>query len=59
MNMQVAWKTPLVKLDALGKLLNDWISTEENRWYLPTGVTLQHIVYQKYLTLTVGIAHNG
>ncbi|TFK29334.1 hypothetical protein FA15DRAFT_664267 [Coprinopsis marcescibilis] len=58
--MQVAWKTPLTKLDALEKNLNDWLSTEENRWFRPeTGVTLQHIVYQRYLELTIGIAHNG
>lgn len=58
--MEVGWKTPLERLDALEKALNDWLATEENRWYRPgTGVTLQHIVYQRYLTLTIGIPHNG
>ncbi|KAJ3514312.1 hypothetical protein NMY22_g14780 [Coprinellus aureogranulatus] len=60
MTMEVGWKTPLEKLDALEKCINDWLSTEENRWYRPgTGVTLQHIVYQRYLTLTIGIPHNA
>ncbi|KAJ2930224.1 hypothetical protein H1R20_g6858, partial [Candolleomyces eurysporus] len=60
LTLQVAWKTPLTKLDTLEKCLNDWLATEENRWYQPkTGVTLQHIVYQRYLELTIGIPHNG
>jgi len=58
--MQVAWRTPLEKLDALEKCLNDWLATEENRWYQPmTSITFQHIVYQRYLELTIGIFHNG
>ncbi|EKM80242.1 hypothetical protein AGABI1DRAFT_120269 [Agaricus bisporus var. burnettii JB137-S8] len=58
--MQVAWRTPLEKLDALEKCLNDWLETEENRWYEPsTNVTPQHIVYQRYLELTIGLTHNG
>ncbi|KAF9057504.1 hypothetical protein BJ165DRAFT_1397760 [Panaeolus papilionaceus] len=60
LTMQVAWNTPLTKLDALEKCLNDWLSTEENRWYEPsTNVTLQHIMYQRHLSLTIGIGHNG
>lgn len=60
MTMEVGWKTPLEKLDALEKCINDWLATEENRWFRPdTGVTLQHIVYQRYLTLTIGIPHNA
>ncbi|KAJ3503863.1 hypothetical protein NLJ89_g8241 [Agrocybe chaxingu] len=58
--LQVAWTTPLMKLDALEKCLNDWLSTEENRWFEPsTNITLQHIVYQRHLELTIGIGHNG
>jgi len=58
--MQVAWKTPLTKLDALEKCLNDWLSTEEHRWFEPsTNITLQNITYQRYLELTIGIGHNG
>ncbi|KAF8897125.1 Mechanosensitive ion channel-domain-containing protein [Infundibulicybe gibba] len=60
LTMQVAWRTPLEKLDALEKCLNEWLSTEENRWYEPsTSVTLQHIDYQRYLEITIGIGHNG
>ena len=58
--MQVAWKTPLEKLDALEQCLNDWLSTEPNRWFEPsTSVTLQKISYQRHLELTIGIGHNG
>lgn len=58
--MQVAWRTPLQKLDALEKLLNTWLSTEENRWFEPsTSITLQNISYQRYLEITIGIGHNG
>ncbi|KAF9468793.1 hypothetical protein BDZ94DRAFT_1279344 [Collybia nuda] len=59
LTMQVAWRTPLEKLDALEKSLNDWLSTEENRWFEPsTSIMLQSIEFQRYLTLTIGIAHN-
>ncbi|KAF5363319.1 hypothetical protein D9756_000581 [Leucocoprinus leucothites] len=58
--IQVAWRTPLEKLDALEHCLNEWLATEENRWFEPTtSITLQHIVYQRYLELTIGISHNG
>ena len=58
--MQVAWKTPLEKLDSLEQCLNDWLSTEPNRWFEPsTSVTLQKINYQRHLELTIGIGHNG
>lgn len=58
--LQVAWKTPLEKLDALVKCLNEWLSTEENRWYEPnTSVTLQKIEFQRYLEITIGIPHNS
>ncbi|KAF9008845.1 Mechanosensitive ion channel-domain-containing protein [Cyathus striatus] len=60
LSMQIAWKTPLEKLDQLEKCLNVWLSTEENRWFVPsTNITLQHIVYQRYLELTIGIGHNS
>jgi hypothetical protein len=58
--MQVAWKTPLSKLDELAKCMNEWLATEENRWYEPsTGVTLQKIENQQFLEVTMGIGHNG
>jgi len=58
--MQVAWTTPLDKLDALEKSLNNWLSTEQNRWFEPsTSITLQNIAFQRYLELTIGIGHNG
>ncbi|KDR83508.1 hypothetical protein GALMADRAFT_55000 [Galerina marginata CBS 339.88] len=60
LTMQVAWTTPLTKLDALEKCLNDWLSTEEHRWFEPsTNITLQNIEFQRYLELTIGIGHNG
>ncbi|KAF8623440.1 hypothetical protein AX15_006382 [Amanita polypyramis BW_CC] len=60
LTMHVAWRTPLEKLDELERCLNDWLSTEENRWYQPsTNITLQHIVNQMYLEVTIPIGHNG
>ena len=60
LTMQVAWTTPLKKLDALEKCLNNWLSMEENRWFEPsTNITLQNIQFQRYLELTIGIGHNG
>ena len=58
--MQVAWRTPMEKLDQLEKCLNNWLQTEENRWFQPsTSVTLQHIDYQRHLELTIGIPYNS
>ena len=58
--MQVAWTTSLTKLDALERSLNDWLSTEENRWFEPsTNIVLQNIAFQRYLEITIGIGHNG
>lgn len=49
--MQVDWRTPLEKLDALDKALNHWIDTDENRWYSgSTNCTLQHIDYQRFVS---------
>ncbi|KAH8106287.1 Mechanosensitive ion channel-domain-containing protein [Cristinia sonorae] len=60
LSMQVAWRTPLEKLDALEKCLNDWLATEENRWFQPsTSVTLQKINFQRHLEITIGIGHNA
>ncbi|KAF8075988.1 Mechanosensitive ion channel-domain-containing protein [Lyophyllum atratum] len=60
LTMQVAWRTPLETLDMLEKLMNEWLSTEEHRWFEPsTSVSLQTIEFQRYLTLTIGIGHNG
>lgn len=58
--IQVAWRTPQEKLDALEEKLNTWLSTEENRWFQPsTSVVLQNISYQRYLECTIGISHNS
>lgn len=58
--IQVAWRTPQAKLDALEKKLNLWLSTEENRWFQPTtSVVLQNISYQRYLECSIGIPHNS
>ncbi|KAG1753685.1 Mechanosensitive ion channel-domain-containing protein [Suillus paluster] len=58
--IQVTWRTPQEKLDALEQRLNTWLSTEENRWFQPTtSVVLQNISYQRYLECTIGISHNS
>ena len=58
--LQVAWRTPLEKLDQLEKYMNDWLATEENRWFEPnTAVTLQKIDYQRCLEFTMAVGHNG
>jgi len=55
LTMQVAWRTPLDKLDALEKCVNEWIQTEENRWFEPsTSLTFQTIDYQRHLVITMG-----
>ena len=60
LTMQVAWRTPLEKLDQLEKCMNNWLQTEENRWFQPsTSVTLQHIDYQRFLEITIGIPYNS
>ncbi|TDL29771.1 hypothetical protein BD410DRAFT_817773 [Rickenella mellea] len=60
LTMQVAWRTPLAKLDALEKSMNEWLQTEQNRWFEPsTSVTLQKIDFQRHLEITIGIGHNG
>ncbi|KAJ7667633.1 Mechanosensitive ion channel-domain-containing protein [Mycena polygramma] len=60
LTMQVAWRTPLAKLDALETAMNTWLSTEQNRWFVPgTSVTLQHIEFQRYLEFTMAFGHNG
>ncbi|OSC98709.1 hypothetical protein PYCCODRAFT_1470850 [Trametes coccinea BRFM310] len=60
LTLQVAWRTPIEKLDQLEKCLCKWLETEENRWFQPsTSVTLQHIDYQRYLEVTIGIPYNS
>ena len=60
LTMQVAWRTPLEKLDALEKCINEWLRTEENRWFEPsTSLTFQTIDYQRHLVITVAFGHNG
>ena len=58
--MKVAWKTPMEKLDALEACMNEWLQTEEHRWFEPsTSIMFQHIHYQRHLELTIAIGHNG
>ncbi|KAJ3760988.1 Mechanosensitive ion channel-domain-containing protein [Lentinula raphanica] len=58
--LQLHWRTPLAKLDALEKSLNNWLQTEQNRWFVPsTAIMLQSINFQRYLEVTIGIGHNG
>lgn len=58
--MQVSWRTPLEKLDELVTAMNEWLQTEENRWFEPsTSLVLQHIDFQRYLECTMAIGHNG
>ena len=60
LTMQVAWRTPLEKLDALEARLNEWLATEENRWFQPTtSIMLQKISFQRHLEITIGIPHNS
>lgn len=60
LTLQVAWRTPLEKLDQLEKYMNEWLATEEHRWFEPnTAVTLQKIDYQRCLEFTMGMVHNG
>lgn len=60
MTMQVAWRTPLDKLDELERRLNEWLATEENRWFQPTtSIMLQSINFQRSLEITIGIPHNA
>jgi len=60
LTMQVAWRTPLEKLDALEKCVNEWLQTEENRWFEPsTSLTFQTIDYQRHLVITMAFGHNG
>ncbi|KAJ3841228.1 Mechanosensitive ion channel-domain-containing protein [Lentinula raphanica] len=58
--LQLHWRTPIAKLDALEKSLNNWLQTEQNRWFVPsTAIMLQSINFQRYLEVTIGIGHNG
>lgn len=60
LTVQVAWHTSLDKLDQLEKCMNEWLATEENRWFEPhTAVILQKIDYQRCLEFTMSIGHNG
>jgi len=60
LTMQVAWRTPLEKLDALENRLNEWLATEENRWFQPsTSISLQKIAFQRHLEITITIPHNS
>lgn len=60
LTMQVAWRTPLEKLDALEKCVNDWLQTEENRWFEPnTSIVFQTIDFQRHLEITMAFGHNG
>jgi len=60
LTMQVSWRTPLEKLDELVTAMNEWLQTEENRWFEPsTSLVLQHIDFQRYLECTMAIGHNG
>ncbi|KAG8218341.1 Mechanosensitive ion channel-domain-containing protein [Butyriboletus roseoflavus] len=60
LTMQVAWRTPLEKLDNLEARLNEWLATEENRWFQPTtSITLQSISFQRHLEITISIPHNS
>ncbi|KAF9055375.1 hypothetical protein BDZ89DRAFT_937937 [Hymenopellis radicata] len=58
--LQIDWETPLEKLDELERCLNEWLSTEEKRWFEPaTSVVLQNVKNQRYLEITIGCGHNG
>lgn len=60
LTVQVAWRTPLEKLDALEARLNEWLATEENRWFQPTtSISLQSISFQRHLEISICIPHNS
>ncbi|KAG8992340.1 hypothetical protein FRB94_011709 [Tulasnella sp. JGI-2019a] len=60
LEMQVNWRTPQSKLDALEKRLNEWIDSDEKRWFKPgTSISFSKIEFQRSLYLTIGIGHNG
>ncbi|KAG8952510.1 hypothetical protein FRC04_004570 [Tulasnella sp. 424] len=60
MELQVNWRTPQWKFDALEKKLNEWIDQDEKRWYKSqTSVSFSKIEFQKALVLSIGIGHNG
>ncbi|KAI0704375.1 Mechanosensitive ion channel-domain-containing protein [Cytidiella melzeri] len=60
LTMQIDWKTPLEKIDALEACMNRWLETEKNRWFQPnTAIMLQNIQSMRYLECTIGIGHNG
>ncbi|KAG8733275.1 hypothetical protein FRC10_000328 [Ceratobasidium sp. 414] len=60
LTLQVDWRTPMSKLDQLENKMNEWLQSDENRWFNPpTGVVLQHIDFQRSLEITMGIPHNG
>ncbi|CAE6475653.1 unnamed protein product [Rhizoctonia solani] len=60
LTMQVDWRTPLSKLQQLEQKMNEWLASDDNRWYdPPTSVVLQNIKFQACLELTMGIPHNG
>ncbi|TFY72075.1 hypothetical protein EVG20_g929 [Dentipellis fragilis] len=60
LTMQVAWRTPLEKLDELEKCLNDWLAKDENRWFAAgTSITPQNILFQRHLEITIGIGRLG
>lgn len=58
--MQLAWRTPMEKLDQLENCINEWLQKDENRWFQPsTSIMLQSITFQRHLEITMGIGHNG
>ncbi|KAF9077757.1 Mechanosensitive ion channel-domain-containing protein [Rhodocollybia butyracea] len=58
--LQMHWRTPQSKIDTLERSLNNWLATEQNRWFVPsTTVMFQSINFQRYLEVTIGIGHNG
>lgn len=60
LELQVSWKTPTWKLEALEKRVNEWIDSDEKRWFKPgTSINFSKIDFQRALYLTIGIGHNG
>ncbi|KAG8928018.1 hypothetical protein FRC01_006573, partial [Tulasnella sp. 417] len=60
MEMQINWRTPQWKLDALEKKLNEWIDSDDKRWYKAgTSIAFSKIEFQKALCVNIGIGHNG
>ncbi|WFD08614.1 hypothetical protein MVES1_003990 [Malassezia vespertilionis] len=58
-HIQVAFNTPLEKLNAVQDDLNDWIKNDpEHRFVYPTYIFVYAVNYMRYMDCTVGMTHS-